>query len=66
MGKGQLHHTVIVGDRDVRSLRNISIAIFRNKLLYVVLERWWLCKVDEATTRDFFEFDLLSHEEDSK
>ena len=66
MGKGRLHHTVIVGDRDVRSLRNISIAIFRNKLLYIVLERWWLCQVDEAMTRDFFEFDLLSDEEDSK
>ena len=56
----------IVGDRDVRSLRNISIAILRNKLLYIVLERWWLWKVDEAMTREFDEFDLWSDEEDSK
>ncbi len=57
----------IVGDRDVRSLRNISIAILRNKLLlYIVLERWWLWKVDEAMTREFDEIDLWSDEEDSK
>ncbi len=28
----------IVGDRDARALRNISITILRNKLLYLVLE----------------------------
>ncbi len=56
----------IVGDRDVRSLRNISIAILRNKLLNIVLERWWLWKVDEAMTREFDEIDLWSDEEDSK
>ena len=59
-----VYHTV--GDRDVRSLRNISIAIFRNKLLYIVLGRWWLWKVDEAMTREFDEFDLWSDEEDSE
>ena len=82
MGKGQLHHLRtwpchdqfqklagvyhIVGDRDVGSLRNISIAIFRNQLLYIVLVRWWLWKVDAAMAHEFDEFDLRSAEEDSK